>query len=114
MREIRMKKFNVLLLLICVFNIHSIQLEAQEIPPAPEGKSVVYFVRSSSLGFAVNFSYFDSAALIGRFNGPKYIRYECAPGSHLFWARSENRSFVEAQLEAGKIYFIQAIPKMGA
>lgn len=77
-------------------------------------RAVVYFARPSSLGFAINFSYFDSTKLIGKFNGPKYIRYECEPGIHLFWARSENRDFVEAEVEAGKIYFIEAIVKMGA
>lgn len=82
--------------------------------PAPADKAVVYFVRTSSLGFAINFSYFDSTKLIGVFNGPKYIRYECEPGKHLFWARSENRDFVEAEVEAGQIYFIEAIVKMGA
>lgn len=92
----------------------SVPVLAQEISPAPEGKAVVYFVRPSALGMAINFSYFDSTALVGRFNGPKYIRYECDPGKHLFWARSENRDFVEAELEAGKIYFIEAIVKMGA
>ena len=89
-------------------------LNAQEIPPAPEGKAVVYFVRTSSLGFAINFSYLDSAKLIGRFNGPKYIRYECEPGKHLLWARSENRDYIEADLEPGKIYLIEAVPQMGA
>jgi hypothetical protein len=85
----------------------------QEIKPAPEDKAVVYFARVSSMGFAVKFTYFDSATVIGGFNGPKYLRYECAPGKHLFWARSENRDFVEAEVEAGKIYFIEAAPQMG-
>ena len=87
---------------------------AQEIAPAPDDKAVVYFIRASSMGFAIKFTYLDSASVIGRFNGPKYIRYECAPGHHLFWARSENRDFVEAEVEAGKIYFIEAMPQMGA
>lgn len=86
---------------------------AQDFPPAPEDKAVVYFVRASSLGFAINFSYFDSTELIARFNGTNYIRYECEPGHHLFWARSENRDFVHAEVEAGKIYIIEVVPKMG-
>src|SRR5690606_10177369 len=48
------------------------------------------------------------------FNGTNYLRYECEPGSHLLWARSENRDFVEADLEAGKIYFLEVVPQMGA
>lgn len=87
---------------------------AQDIPPAPDNKAVVYFVRTSSLGFAINFSYFDSAVFLGKANGQNYIRYECEPGAHLFWARSENRSFVEAEVEAGKIYFLEVTPELGA
>jgi hypothetical protein len=105
-----MKNLIALTSLICIFNF----CRAQEIPPAPEGKAVVYFARTASMGFAINFTYFDSAAVIGRFNGPKYIRYECDPGRHLFWARSENKDFIEADLEAGKIYFVEAAVKMGA
>src|SRR5688572_28868858 len=86
----------------------------QTLEPAPLNKAVVYFVRPTSIGFAINFSYFDSTQLIGKFNGPAYIRYECEPGKHLFWACSENRDFVEAEVEAGKIYFIEAAVMMGA
>lgn len=88
-------------------------LIGQDIQPAPSNKAVVYFVRTSSYGFAINFSYFDSTKLIGIFAGQGYIRYECEPGSHLFWARSENKDFIEANVEAGKIYFIEAIVKTG-
>lgn len=83
------------------------------VPPSP-GKAVVYFVRPSNMGMAINFSYMDSAQLIGRFAGPAYIRYECEPGHHLFWARSENRDYVEADLAPDQIYFIQSMVAMGA
>ena len=86
----------------------------QNIKPAPVGKAVIYIVRPSSMGFAVNFSYFDGTKLIGKFNGPRYIRYECDPGYHLFWVRSENRDYVEADVDTGRIYFLEAIPHMGA
>jgi hypothetical protein len=86
----------------------------QNIPPAPQNKAVVYFVRTSSLGFAINFSYFDSASFLGKTSGTNYVRYELEPGRHLLWARSENRSFVEAELDAGKIYFLEVTPEMGA
>jgi len=86
---------------------------AQEIPPAPADKAVVYFARTTSFGALINFSYFDSTTFIGKRSGPNYIRYECAPGKHLFWARSENKDFIEADLEAGKIYLIQVDVAMG-
>jgi len=105
------------IIIAVLFLMNSLFCMGQEkpvIPAAPEDKAVVYFVRTSSLGAAINFTYFDSSTLIGRSNGTNFIRYECSPGHHLFWARSENKDFLEAELEAGKIYFIQAVPQMGA
>ena len=106
-----MKKSMLFAILFFLTTFHS---NGQQLEPAPTEKAVIYFARPSSTGFAINFSYFDSTKLIGIFNGPKYIRYECDPGPHLFWARSENVDFIEAEVEAGKIYFIEAIPQMGA
>ncbi|MCR9249437.1 MAG: DUF2846 domain-containing protein [bacterium] len=100
--------------LLAISLLLSVNLFAQDLPSAPDDKAVVYFARPSSLGLAIKFTYYDSATLIGKFNAPKYFRYECEPGKHLFWARAENRSFVEADLQAGKIYLIEAVPKMGA
>ena len=100
------------LLIACSFIICSFSSKAQLRPPSP-GRSVVYFARVSDLGFAINFSYFDSASFIGITSGKNYIRYECDPGWHLFWARSENKTYVEADLEEGKIYFIEVVPMMG-
>jgi len=102
------------MLFVIPFFLTIFHSSAQQLEPAPAEKAVIYFARPSSTGFAINFSYFDSTKLIGIFNGPKYIRYECDPGPHLFWARSENVDFIEAEVEAGKIYFIEAIPQMGA
>lgn len=104
-----MKKSIVFLLML--FSMLSVV--AQEIQPPTEGKAVVYFVRTSSLGFAINFSYFHNEKFIGKFNGPKYLRYECEPGEQLFWAKSENHDFILAELEADRVYFIEAVPRMG-
>ncbi len=88
-------------------------LSAQKLETAPSDQSVVYFVRAKSMGSLVNFTFFDGKKAIGKFSGRKFFRYQCEPGKHLFWARSENRSFVEAELVAGKSYMIEAVPKMG-
>jgi hypothetical protein len=86
---------------------------ANEITPPTEGKAVVYFARTASIGILINFSYFDKDKFIGKFHGHGYIRYECEPGEHIFWARSENSDFITADLEAGKIYIVEALPTMG-
>ncbi len=103
-----MKLIFALLLLLPVFS-----LSAQDFRPAPADKAVVYFVRASGLGAIINFNHYDGEQLIGRFNAGKYLRYECAPGEHVFWARSENRSFVEADLAAGQTYVVEIVPMMG-
>lgn len=104
-----MKKIHLLFLALILFTYCHAQ-----IPVPPADKAVIYFARPSGMGTLINFTYFDSVTLVGKFNGGKYIRYECAPGHHIFWARSENRDFIDANVDAGKIYFIEAIPRMGA
>ncbi|OAV43412.1 hypothetical protein [Lewinella sp. 4G2] len=84
-----------------------VSADAQLAPPA-EGKAVVYIVRAPGNAMLVNFRYYDGDQLLGRFNAGKYLRYECEPGEHVFWARSENRSYVEADLEAGGIYVLES------
>ena len=86
---------------------------ARTIKPAPADKAVVYFVRPSIMGIVSNFMFFDNDKVIGKFNAYKYLRYECEPGEHLFWAKSESMSFVKGNLEAGKIYVIDARSTMG-
>ena len=98
---------------LVVLGLLTIKSISQEIPKAPKNKAVVYFVRTSAFGAIVNFTYFDSTTVIAKTNGTNYVRYECEPGPHLFWAKSENIDFVEAELEAEKIYFLEAVPKMG-
>jgi len=101
------------IVLLCCLLVLSISAWAQAVEAAPADKAVVYFVRPNTLGALINFNFYDGDNLIARFNGGKYFRYECAPGEHVFWARSENRSFVEADLRAGEIYVIEAVPIMG-
>jgi hypothetical protein len=104
-----MKSFLFPLLSLLLFSFST----GNEIAPPAEGKAVVYFARTASIGILINFSYFDKDKFIGKFHGHGYIRYECEPGEHVFWAKSENSDFITADLEAGKIYFVEALPKMG-
>ncbi len=82
-------------------------------PPRP-GKAVVYLVRVSAVAYAVAFQYFHNDEFIGQSKGVSYIRYEVDPGEHLFWASSENKSFITINAEAGKTYFIYVDVLMGA
>ena len=91
----------------------SLFLNAQEFMKADTNKAIIYFVRTSSVGSAINFRYFDGEQYIGKFKGKGYFYYECDPGNHLFWASSENSDFIEAELQVGKTYVIIADPRMG-
>ncbi len=99
---------------ILALAILSITVYSQELKKPSEGKVIVYFVRSSDAGFLINFKYFDGEKYLGKFNYGKYLVYECEPGKHLFWSRSENTNLIEAELEAEKIYIVDSEPQMGA
>lgn len=81
--------------------------------PSPE-KAQVYFMRPSGFGFAIHFQIWDSRKLIGLAQAKSFFAYECDPGKHLFIGLAENKRAVEAELEAGKSYFILTQVKMGA
>jgi hypothetical protein len=86
---------------------------SQKIEAAPDDKAVVYFVRKSNYGSFVNFSYFDGDIPLIKHSGRGSLRYVCEPGKHIFWAKAENYDFVDANLEAGKIYIIEVEPFIG-
>ncbi|NOR86860.1 MAG: hypothetical protein GQ527_04565 [Bacteroidales bacterium] len=101
-------------LLFLAFIFISLTSFSQTFKTPSEGKTLVYFTRVGTMGFAINFRYFDGEKYIGKFNGNQYYVYECEPGEHTFWASSENMSVVDANLEAGKVYIIDAKAKSGA
>ncbi len=87
---------------------------ATPIEAPSSGKALVYFMRPSGMGFAINFQIWDGDHFIGLSQAKSYFAYECAPGRHLFIGMAENKRGVEADLEAGKSYYIITQVKMGA
>ena len=79
----------------------------------PPDKALVYFMRPSGIGFAIHFQIWDRKTLIGLSQAKSYFAYECEPGKHFFVGRAENKRGVEADLEAGKTYYIIAQVKLG-
>ncbi len=86
---------------------------SQTLKKPKQGKSLVYIMRSNSLGSALNFRVYDKDKFLGALPSKAYFTYECDPGAHLFWAASENRDYVEASLEADKVYVIDLRAKVG-
>jgi hypothetical protein len=79
---------------------------AAERSPVPGGKAVVRFMRPSSLGFAVNINVLDGERTIGNSVAKSQFDYPADPGRHLFVAAAENQDYLEADLEAGKVYYV--------
>lgn len=104
-----MKKGLILIFLLVFFA----ETNAQTLKTPSEGKALVYIMRSNDLGGALNFRVYDKDIFLGALPSRAYFTYQCEPGEHLFWAASENRDFVEANLEANKTYVIDLRSKFG-
>jgi len=72
----------------------------------PEGKAIVTFVRPTMFGGAIQFGLWDADKFVGVLSAQSYVQYATQPGEHIFMARAENWSYVKANLEAGKEYYI--------
>ena len=79
----------------------------------PPDKAVVYFMRPSGMGFAINFQIWDSDYFVGLSQAKSYFAYQCDPGNHLFMGFSENKVALEADLEGGKSYYVGTNVRMG-
>ncbi len=71
-----------------------------------EDKALVRFMRPSGYGFAINFNILDGEKVIGNSVAKSQFDYLTEPGKHLFIAIAENKVFLEADLEAGKTYYV--------
>ena len=100
-------------ILITIILFITLGSSAQVLEKPSEGKSLVYIMRSNDLGGALNFRVYDKDLFLGALPSRAYFTYECEPGEHLFWAASENRDYVEANLEANKTYVIDLRAKIG-
>lgn len=80
--------------------------------PAP-GKALVYVVRPSGMGYGVDFQIWDGDHCIGVAVAKSCFSFQSAPGKHLFMAISENKSAVDAELAAGRTYYLIARVGMG-
>ncbi|MEW6489608.1 MAG: hypothetical protein AB1578_17040 [Thermodesulfobacteriota bacterium] len=73
--------------------------------PQPD-KALVRFLRPSGMGALINFNVLDGEKVIGNSVAKSQFSYLAEPGHHLFVATAENKAFLEADLEAGKTYYV--------
>lgn len=88
------------------------------VEPAPAaGKALVVFMRPSTYGGAIESSLYDvsngAQEFIGIASPRTKVAYQADPGIHLFMVVAENADFMNANLEAGKTYYVLVSPRMG-
>ena len=84
----------------------SLMMEVSPLDAPDNQHALVTFMRPSSFGGAIQFGLWDSESFVGILSAGSSVQYLAKPGEHLFLARAENWSYVKADLEAGKQYFI--------
>ena len=87
--------------------------KAQPLTHPDPDKAIVYFMRPSGFGFAINFQIWDGERFIGLSQAKSYFGYQCVPGKHLFIGIAENKMGLNADLEAGKTYYALTQVRMG-
>jgi hypothetical protein len=104
----------------CAGSLKHMQLvepDAVQDTPSP-GKSMIVFLRPSTLGFAVQSSVFDvtngDPELVGLVPASFKLAHELEPGKHLFMAIGESADFMHADLAADRTYYALVTPRMGA
>lgn len=108
-----------LLLSSCAGTVKNMRtVQPGEIVSAPvEGKSLVVFMRPSTLGFAIQSSVFeiegDHPSLVGIVAAKKKVSYQLEPGKHLFMVIGESADFMSAELEENRTYYALVTPRMG-
>lgn len=83
-----------------------------------KGKAVIVFTRSSRMAFAIKTSIVevvgDKFKMVGILKARTKIIQNVSPGKHLFMIVGESADYMTADVEAGKVYYANAIARMGA
>ncbi len=90
--------------------------EATNIKPDANNAMIV-FMRPASLGFAIQSSVFEltdtEEKFVGIVSAKKKVAYLTPPGEKLFMVVGESADFAGAEVEAGKTYYMNVVPRMG-
>jgi hypothetical protein len=85
---------------------------AKNLPAIPD-KSIVFIVRTGTLGMAIPLKLDCDSFEVGWIHSKTYLFTVINPGEHIFKASSENEFTLKVELEPGKIYYLDQEAKMG-
>jgi len=83
------------------------------LPPAPADRAVVVFLRPAYTGYAISAAVYEDDTFLGIVMRHARLVHETQPGTHRYMVVSEAADFLDADLEAGKMYFVNVHPRMG-
>ncbi|MBS1196568.1 MAG: hypothetical protein H6R18_353 [Proteobacteria bacterium] len=122
----QLRSFSIILTIVlaflvsgCVGTVKNMrEVPADKASYVPEsGKSVIVFMRPSSLGFAVQSSVFEikdnKPELVGIVAAKTKLAYRVNPGKRLFMSIGENADFMAADIQPNKTYYVYVSPRMG-
>ena len=84
------------------------RIEQKEIEP-PEGRALVYVLRTSRMGSAIYVWTFVDEELLGVTRGRAYAATDLAPGEYVLWSKAENVSATTLVVEAGETYYARQV-----
>jgi hypothetical protein len=84
-----------------------------ELAPLPADKAMVYAVRPTHYGAAIQTKLSMDGHWMGVNMADSYFVFLADPGEHEFCSQSENASRVKLTLQAGQTYFLQQHIRMG-
>lgn len=103
----------VILLAACA-STQMTEVSTQERVAGPEpGKALVYMIRPSMFGGAIQSTVYDGDEYIGTVSADTHVAYQADPGQHMFMVIGESADFMQADLLAGKTYSAIVAPRMG-
>ena len=100
--------FMVLVFLTLAGCASSMMQPADRQPAPTSSEALVTFLRPSYFGGAIQFGVWDGDRFVGILEPGSYIQVLLPEGEHVFLSQAENWSYVHADLEAGRQYFILA------
>lgn len=113
-----MKKSILLILLSLILNSCATTKQYKKFTddkPLEENMARVYLVRTGNFGGFVRFnSYLDTTDNQVGVVGPKsYLCFDTPIGEHKVIVKAETERFYTINAQAGKIYYLRLVPKMG-
>jgi len=82
-----------------------------------EGTSKIVFLRTNSLGFAIQSSIFkiknNTPEIVGIVAAKKKMSYDINPGNYIFMVIGESADFMYAEIKENKTYYADITPRMG-